>query len=263
MITPGKRRTSLKKPDSAAILRASAEPQPLYQAIKSFVVNNIEGGVWEPGMRIPSEAEIAEIMAASRMTVNRAIRELTAEGRVTRIQGVGTFVAKPRPPATLLSIRSIGDEIAERGGIHSCHVITQTSEAASDSIADSLGLASAANVYHIVIVHLENDLPVQIEDRHVNPTAAPDFLFQDFTKMTPSHYLLGLLPVTEIEHRIESKLLDRRESVLLQIPMREAALVLNRRSWSGRQVVTCVRMISPGLIYSVGGRFRVDGTHQN
>jgi GntR family histidine utilization transcriptional repressor len=237
-------------------------PQPLYQAIKGYVLDHIESGNWEAGARIPSESEIANLMEASRMTVNRAIRELTAEGRVTRIQGVGTFVAPPRPPATLLNIRSIGDEIAERGGIHACHVILQATEEAKDDVAKALEVSPDSPVFHVVLVHLENNLPVQIEDRHVNPAVAPRFLEQDFTRMTPSRYLLGFLPVTEIEHRIESKPLDRRETELLQMPPREAGLILNRRSWSGRQVVTCVRLVNPGSIYSVGGRFRVDGSVQ-
>ncbi|MEQ8356197.1 MAG: histidine utilization repressor [Kiloniellaceae bacterium] len=237
----------------------SAEPRPLYQSIKSYVIDHIESGAWAPGARIPSESEISGFMAASRMTVNRAIRELTAEGRVTRIQGVGTFVAKPRQPATLLNIRSIGDEIAERGGVHACRVIFKTAEMAGDDVARALEIPPDASVFHVLLVHMENGRPVQIEDRHVNPPMAPGFLDQDFSQLTPSGYLLRLLPVTEIEHRIESKPLDAGERELLQVPKRESGLILNRRSWSGRQVVTCVRLVNPGSVYSVAGRFRVDG----
>lgn len=32
----------------------------------------------------------------SRMTINRALRELTDEGVLVRLQGVGTFVAEPK-----------------------------------------------------------------------------------------------------------------------------------------------------------------------
>jgi GntR family histidine utilization transcriptional repressor len=98
---------------------------------------------------------------------------------------------------------------------------------------------------------------MQIEDRYVNPAAAPAFLDQDFTRITPSEYLLGFLPVTEIEHDIQSRLPDDRECELLQIASGEPCLELRRRSWAGHRIVTRLRQISPGTLCSVGGRFRV------
>jgi len=251
-----------QEPGAVPVGPRGSEPQPLYQAIKRYVIGHIDSGAWAPGSRIPSESEIASLMAASRMTVNRAIRELTAEGRVTRIQGVGTFVSEPRPPATLLHIRSIGDEIAERGGVHACHVIRQAVEPAGENAAQALEVPLDTPVFHVLLVHLENGRPVQIEDRQVNPAMAPHFLDQDFTRTTPSQYLLSFLPVTEIEHRIEAKPLDGQQRELLNCAAGETGLILNRRSWSGQQVVTCVRLVNPGSIYSVGGRFRVDGNLQ-
>jgi GntR family histidine utilization transcriptional repressor len=237
-------------------------PKPLYQTIKNYVVEHIDSGQWRPGTRIPSESEIVKILGASRMTVNRAIRELYAEGRVTRLQGVGTFVAKPRPPATILEIRGIRDEITGRGGIHTCQVILAHSLAATDHVASLLEVPPGSSVFHLLLVHLENDRPVQIEDRYVNPATAPDFLDQDFTRNTPSDTLLEFLPVTEIEHRIESKLPDSRECELLRIPPTEPCLKIYRRSWSGRHVVTRVLLVNPGSTYSVGGRFRLGGITQ-
>lgn len=42
---------------------------------------------------VPSEATLMQQFGISRMTVNRALRELNQEGMVTRVQGSGTFVA--------------------------------------------------------------------------------------------------------------------------------------------------------------------------
>ncbi|WP_373090045.1 histidine utilization repressor [Sneathiella sp.] len=237
-------------------------PKPLYQTIKNYVLDHIDSGKWKSGARIPSESEIVKILGASRMTVNRAIRELSVEGRVTRIQGVGTFVAEPKPKATLLEIRSIGEEISQRGGIHSCRVILQRSEPASKSVATALNMAPNSPVFHVYMVHRENGRPMQIEDRYVNPAVAPEFLDLDFTQITPSDHLLDLLPVTEIEHKISSRLADKQECDLLQISPSEPCLELCRRSWSGNRTVTHVRMVNPGSKYNVGGRFHVsDMTH--
>ena len=56
--------------------------------------------------------------------------------------------------------------------------------------ANGLGLAEGAPVFHTLIVHYENGVALQCEDRYVNPACAPDYLQQDFTQVTPTHYLL-------------------------------------------------------------------------
>jgi histidine ammonia-lyase len=74
-----------------------SQPQPLYQKVKAYIRKQIDDGRWEPDQRIPSENELVKTLAASRMTIHRALRELTNEGRLIRVQGVGTFVAKQAP----------------------------------------------------------------------------------------------------------------------------------------------------------------------
>ena len=62
---------------------------------------HIRSGAWAPGARVPSENELVESFGISRMTANRALRELTADGFLARVPGVGTFVqgADRRAPA--------------------------------------------------------------------------------------------------------------------------------------------------------------------
>ena len=73
--------------------RPAAKTQPLYQQVKNHIIERIESGEWPPERRTPSENELVEALSVSRMTANRALRELTAEGYLVRVQGVGTFVA--------------------------------------------------------------------------------------------------------------------------------------------------------------------------
>lgn len=234
--------------------------KPLYQAIKAHILERIDSGEWRPGDRITAELKIAAELGASRMTVNRAIRELTADGLLIRKQGMGTIVAKPRPQTTVLEIRDIAREIAQRGGNYSCTVHTQEGKPASPYIAGMLGLEDGAEVYHVVLVHAEDDRPIQLEDRYVNPRLAPEFINQEFSTMTPSQYLLRELPLTDIEHLIEAKQPNALECELLDIPSTEPCLVLCRRSWAGEPVVTRVRLVHPGSAYSIGGRITTNGT---
>lgn len=69
-------------------------PAPFYEKVKQAISEKIHSGVWRPHDRIPSEAELVAQFGFSRMTINRALRELTDEGLLVRLQGVGTFVAE-------------------------------------------------------------------------------------------------------------------------------------------------------------------------
>ena len=54
------------------------------------------------------------------------------------------------------------------------------------------------------MVHFENEVPVQIEDRCVNAAVVPDYLLQDYTATTPHDYLSLIAPLTEGEHIVEA-----------------------------------------------------------
>ncbi|MEK8067504.1 GntR family transcriptional regulator, partial [Burkholderia contaminans] len=106
-----------------------------FQQIKTLVRQNVESGDWRPGDRIPSELDLAAQFGVARMTVNRALRELTEEGVLKRIAGVGTFVAEVKPQSNLLMIAHIRDEIRARGHEYRCRVLSQSSEPASFDVA--------------------------------------------------------------------------------------------------------------------------------
>ena len=66
---------------------------PLYQQIKSLILQSLQAGEWKPGEPIPSEMDLASRFKVSQGTVRKAIDELAAENLVVRRQGKGTFVA--------------------------------------------------------------------------------------------------------------------------------------------------------------------------
>lgn len=67
---------------------------PKYREILERILEKIQNGHYRPGQRLPSEAELVRRHGASRMTVFRAMRELQAQGIITRRVGSGTFVSQ-------------------------------------------------------------------------------------------------------------------------------------------------------------------------
>lgn len=106
------------------MLPSRSAPAPFYEKVKQEISEKIASGIWQPHDRIPSEAELVAQYGFSRMTINRALRELTDEGLLVRLQGVGTFVAEPKGQSALFEIRSIADEINARQHQHRCEVLT-------------------------------------------------------------------------------------------------------------------------------------------
>ncbi len=232
----------------------AAEP-PLYQQVKDYIVGRIVAGDWPEETKVPSENELTRELKVSRMTVHRALRELTAEGWLERMQGAGTFVAPPKPQSDILAVRNIAEEIQARGHRHSTEVLFVRRERARALEAKLLGLERGEPLFHSLIVHRENGLPVQLEDRYVSPRAAPDYMEQDFTAITPHKYLMQAAPISEAEHLVMAVMPSTEERKLLDMKAGEPCLLLRRQTWSGGLPVTCARLLHPGERYRLGGRF--------
>ncbi|MEZ5776266.1 MAG: UTRA domain-containing protein [Hyphomicrobiaceae bacterium] len=217
---------------------------PHYLRVKSHVGAAIAGGELRPGDRLPSEAELVERFAVSRMTVSRALNELAREGLVERVQGVGSFVAVRRSETAMLEVRDIAEEVARRGGTYGCRVLV-LSKGISGTVGRLMGLGAEAVHYHSVIVHLADGVPLQIETRFVNPDFAPDYLAQDFSTATPYAYLMSLGPLQAAEHAIEARRVTVEEARRLEIEDDEPAIVLKRRTWSRNKVASVATLVAP------------------
>ncbi|HZJ88919.1 MAG TPA: GntR family transcriptional regulator [Sphaerochaeta sp.] len=72
------------------------EEQHKYLHIVNWTIEQIENGTFLPGSRFFSEYQLTERFSCSRQTVRRALEVLEQQGRITRVQGSGTFIAGER-----------------------------------------------------------------------------------------------------------------------------------------------------------------------
>lgn len=233
-----------------------SEALPLYARVKDHILGKIRSGDWAPGKRVPSENELVESFRISRMTANRALRELTSEGFLSRVPGVGTFVREAPALSSLVELRNISEEIAQRGHRYAARLITRSHVDTNPTLAEEFEDRSLPRLHHVVIVHEENGVPVQLEDRYVNPLVVPDFLDQDFFAATPTAVLLAATPVDELEHTVEASLPTAEQQRLLGISALEPCLALHRRSWSRGRVATVATLTYPASRYALYSRHR-------
>ena len=237
-------------------IKALARTLP-YAAVKASLKQRIAQGGWQPGTRLPSERELVQEFGCARMTVHRALRELEEEGLIERRQGSGSFVAELHPISNLLRVRDIADEIAERGHVHATHVCAVAQVKADAPLAAAMRLPVGTPVFRAQLVHLENGVPIQFEDRHVNPALAPDLLAHDFTRVTPSFVLFEHAPLTEAEQVVEATLATPALARLLDVAVGSALLMVSRRTVSQGAVASVARLYHPGARYRLVGSFSV------
>ncbi len=226
-----------------------------YAQVKAFLKHGLSSGRWPPETLMPSESELVAQFGVSRMTVTRALRELQNEGLVSRVQGLGTYAAHLAPVSSSLTIRDLHEEIVARGHKHHAQVHVSCEERCSAELGAKLGLAAGEAVFHTVIVHHENDVALQCEDRYVNPACAPDYLQADFSQITPTHYLLEVAPLWEAQYAIEAGKPTAQEARLLGIQRTEPCLIVVRRTVNRDVPITLVRLVHPGTRYRLEGQF--------
>ncbi|MEQ8603991.1 MAG: histidine utilization repressor [Marivibrio sp.] len=228
---------------------AESDALPLYLQVKRRLMDRIAAGDLSPGDRAPTERALVEQTGASRMTVNRALRELADEGVITRIQGAGSFVAEPKSASDLLTLHNIADEIAGRRRRHSADVLRLARTRLSADEAARMRLERGAEAFHSILVHREDGTPIQLEDRLVNPASAPDYLTQDFTRRTPNAYLTACAPASAVEHVVEAGGADAQTAERLAIAPGAPCLIAWRRTWTGGAVASLARLTHPADRY--------------
>jgi GntR family transcriptional regulator len=139
---------------------------PLYQQIKSLILQSLQAGEWKPGDIIPSELELAARYKVSQGTVRKAIDELAADNLLVRRQGKGTFVATHAERHTqyrFLRLQpDVGDPASE--GPAERQILECRRLRAPADIAHALGLRSGEAVVQVRRVLSFHGIPTILED---------------------------------------------------------------------------------------------------
>ncbi|MFG3157938.1 histidine utilization repressor [Streptomyces sp. NPDC048219] len=235
--------------------RHTAGSAPAYRRVKDLVAERIAAGHWREDDALPSESQFVEALGLSRMTVNRALRELAAEGLIRRVMGVGSFVAPRKASSALLEVHNIADEVRHRGHRYEARVLSVREERADAKTGAHLGLGEGEPVFRSQVVHYEEGVAIQLEDRHVVPAFAPGYLEQDFTRQTPFTFLSKVAPLGKGEHIVEAVLASPEECAILGVAPSEPCLLIQRRTWSRDALVSIARLLHPGSRYRLEGAF--------
>jgi len=234
-------------------------PGGLRARIADHVVGRIVSGEWQPGDRIPSENDLVATFGVSRMTVHHALRDLTARGFLVRRSGSGTFVAEPGAYVAEYRHLDVIEEIAERGGRYRAEVLRRDLRPAMASEAEAFGIAIGEAIFHAVVLHYEDDLPLELEDRLIAPRFLPDAMAVDLSARTLFSRLMLVRPYREGSEVVRAVTGSEEERRLLDAAPGLPCLEVSRRTWSPEGVVTVARMLRAGERARLEGRVRSIG----
>ena len=234
--------------------------QSLHKKILTDVHDKITTGVWPPGYRIPFETDLAKHYGCSRMTVNKALTQLSRAGLLERNKKWGTFVKEPQTLSAALEISDIRKEVEDAGKAYSYALLHDLVRVSSDREAQLLDLAENALVRDIACLHSADDEPFCLEERIVNVSVVPELESVRFDSISPGLWMLKNIPWNIAEHQIYALAATGVISENLQVPDGHPCLVVERKTRKSEGFVTIARLCYPGDKHRLAASFTPTGS---
>lgn len=229
--------------------------RPMGERIRTELETRIVSGEWPPGHRIPSEHDLMAEYSCSRMTMNKVLSGMAATGLITRRRRAGSFVAAPGGERAVMEIQDFAVEAKRLGHVYRHEILSRRVEQPNEARVAALGVPVGSKVLHIRCLHRMNDVPNAYEDRIVSLASVPAAQRESFQSTPPGTWLLKNVPWTQAEHLFRARNAGVRLAAMLQLKQGAACLVLERRTWHQRALVTEVTITYPGDRHWFIGRF--------
>jgi len=135
-------------------------PSPLYFQVYTVLYDAIVKGLLPAGSRMPSEKEISDAFAVSRITARRTLVELAAKGLVVRHRGKGTFVSQGERLAPIVApLGSNAESLGDLGRGTTLTVLQKRMAVLPPDLQDAFGLVAGARVCQLVRVRSARGQP--------------------------------------------------------------------------------------------------------
>jgi GntR family transcriptional regulator len=198
---------------------------PIYRKLANVLIELLEQND-EAGRTLPSERYLSAGLGISRVTVRRALDELSLDGRLRRRQGARSVLGD-RMQKRISYLGGFSEELLSRGVAPTQRWISRQTVLPSPSEAMALGLSGADPIVRLVRVRLADGIPLAIERAALpqsilpSPDLVQDSLYALLTE-------LGVAPKRGVQ-RIRAGIMARVEAELLECSPGTPLLIVERR----------------------------------
>jgi GntR family transcriptional regulator len=210
-------------------------PVPKHQQLREILLDFIQGS--EAEALIPSEREVAQKYGVARMTVRQAVESLVAEGRLFKVAGKGTFVARPKLDLQA-RLTSFGEEMSRRGMTSSSSVLAFARVGANAHLARALSVEAGESLVYLERLRNADGVPMAVERAWIPERLVPGIA--DRPAPTSIYAALsqqyGLVPDWG-EDVIEAAVADQELAVLLAIKTGSPVLHIERHSYADARLL--------------------------
>lgn len=208
---------------------------PLYAQVIQYLYKPIENGSLGEGEKIPSENALAKELGVSRITVTTAIRHMTQEGTLYRVQGKGTFVApRKKREHHLTSLISFTEDMRSQGFRPTSRITEFSSMLPPAKAAQALRLGPDEKTWVIKRIRYADEEPMAIQTAYLPESIFPG-LTQDMIQGNSLYKtLVGAykIEMRDAEEKYNIILLrNEEETALLGVANESPSLYSVRVSW--------------------------------
>ena len=237
----------------------STQRRSLHERILKDVQTKIVSGTWPPGHRIPFETDMAKAYGCSRMTVNKALTQLSRAGLLERNKKWGTFVKIPQTVSAALEITNIQKEVEDAGKNYTYSLLLDMLRSASEHESQLLNLEKSAKIRELQGLHYADGAPFCFEERIVNLEAAPEIRPVEFETISPGAWMFSNVPWNSAEHQIIAVSADEQLAERLGVSKGSACLVVERKTQNDKGYVTWARLSYSGHQHRLIANFTPTG----
>ena len=238
------------------------DAMPIYEQIKNDIVYKIENNIYVPGVRLPSERQLAEEYEVSRVTIRQAVGDLVNKGILQKKVGSGTYVRDTQVEQSLVQLKGIIEELRQHNYNVSIHVVETVYESWSSKnrvLWEKLEVGKEEQIYKIKRVLFANNQPLLIDYNYFPEEIGKKYEMLDVSKDVIFKALDALgYHVDYATQKVSAKNATKEQAGLLNIEERDAVLEVDRLTFSGSDVpLIYTKAIFVGSKYSYSAVLRV------
>jgi GntR family transcriptional regulator len=208
---------------------SAAAGVPLHRQLFLVLHDEIARGALAPGDALPTEQSLCDQFGVSRITVRRALADLTEQGYIERRQGVGSFVRQRARVDTAPPTGTYLDSLRQTQFQTFTDVVEHDTRVPPAPIGDALGVR--ADMLHILRVRRERRTHESLMTTEAwLPTDLAGEVTATALRRTPLYELLagaGVV-VDRMQHEITAEIAGPRNAGLLDVSIGSALLRVNR-----------------------------------